>query len=940
MSYKQTCLLNSDIWSNKFKVSNNKHVDGELNNKLRSLINVKQWSYGTNTNKFLSVLNDKELCEYQYSLFKKYFKEPEKHLTLDCDRLVITFECQPKDVEKLLGTKEYKHKGIRKFSSDALGSILTCRTVPVGNINYGNKGETRPYYNHAFNLRINNSKSKSMKLYVADGFNETLDGTDRISSKTKNKIPEVSTPLSFRLDFIPNKFSDFEISVLFNHLKSKLTTSRYQNFINTAKVTRVDVAFNMHGVLSPFVWCLHEHNYIEHNSSYPVEEKVTETVYIGHRSKSSHFIIYDKLLKEFKGDRANFLSQENIKSRFQESSVVTRIEHRYYPNRSYNSKHENKRNNRRTAVLKLSDLSTARIALHSLKFISPRILLSLKDSLLKKVIRKREYSHIKAKLPLIKKQFKESSGKKKLQYFSLNEECMNQKKEQLLKHYQLLIDKPLKTPDADIVAYTHEVLNNPEEKVELSNTDYASNIQQATASQKKAAKAKEPLVMVIAGAGSGKTKTIVDRVKSLTRGGGDPRKIRVLAYTNDVSKELNNRINPKIKHVNIGDHFSQFDVPVSTFSSWCKEILDKYLGEKYKGYRLLIPEGAKLKLRGIAKDVGFSSYKEQCKVIDILETSINRCCSLKKTIERYYSLENINLTKVRKVRELFKEYKKQENLYDYNDFIKLSVEEVKSNNAIAKSVSRAFKHIIVDEMQDSNKLQWKLLTLLTKEGTNLFCVGDPAQSIYGFRGASYREIERFKLKFDNAEIYRLAGNFRTTESILELTNFVRTRLGYKELKCCTTGGNLPQLVESTRFDQLLVWLRRTLIERRAKFPKESVQILIRTNKAVEQAISVIKEDERLSSDLQVKRIKIMTMHGSKGTESDACFVVDPRLTDNWLQKKEDTLRLLYVALTRAKKHLVICNSANGQSYYEDSKEDIFLLDLVAKQENLFEFIKI
>lgn len=940
MSSKQTSLLNSDTWSNKFKVSNNKLVTSTLNDSLRKLININKCSYRTNTNKFLAVLNNKELCEYQYSLFKKYFKEPEKNLTLDCDRLVITFECQPKDVEKLLGTKEYKGKGIRTFSSGKLDSILTCRTVPIGNINYGGKGETRPYYNHAFNLRINNSKNKSMKLYIADGFNETLDGTDRISSKTKMKIEEVSTPLSLRLDFIPNKFTDFEISVLFNHLKSKLTTSRYQNFINTAKVTRVDVAFNMPGVLSPFVWCLHEHNYIEHNSSYPVEEKVTETVYIGHRSKSSHFIIYDKLLKEFKGDRANFLSQESINSRFQQSSVVTRIEHRYYPNRSYNSNHENKRNKRRTAELKLSDLSSARIALHSLTFISPRVLLSLKDSLLKKVIRKREYSYIKAKLPCIRMQLKESSGKKKLQYFSLDENIMNQKKEELLKHYQLLIAKPLKTPDTSIVAYISEVLKNPEEKAELSSTDYAINIQDATASQKEAAKAKEPLVMVIAGAGSGKTKTIVDRVNSLKRGGDDPRKIRVLAYTKDVSRELSNRINPKIKHVNIDNKFSQFDVPVSTFSAWCKEILDKYTDKKYKGYRLLEPEGAKLKLIEIAKGLGFGNYKEQYKVIDILDTSINRCCSLKKTIERYYSLESIDINNIRKVREQFKKYKKQENFYDYNDFIELSFEEMKSNRSIANSVSRAFKHIIVDEMQDSNKLQWKLLTLLTKEGTNLFCVGDPAQSIYGFRGASYREIERFKQKFDNAEVYRLAGNFRATESILELTNFVRKTLGYKELKCCTTGGNLPQLVESTSFDKALVWLRRTLIERRAKFPKESVQILIRTNKSVEKAISVIKEDENLSSDLQTKRIKVMTMHGSKGTESDACFVVDPRLTDNWLQKKEDTLRLLYVALTRAKKHLVIFNSTKGQSYYEDSKEDIFLLDLIAKQEALFEFVKI
>jgi DNA helicase-2/ATP-dependent DNA helicase PcrA len=688
------------------------------------------------------------------------------------------------------------------------------------------------------------------------------------------------------------------------------------------------------------VWCLPKDDYIKHNSSLPKGKKVKETVYLGHQGKSSYFIIYDKLLKEFKNDRANLLSEESIKSRFQESSVVTRVEHRYYPNRSYNNPHQNKRNKRTTAILKLSELSSARIALHSLQFISPRTFIHLRDSLLKKIIRKRLFLYIKSKLSRIEKQFRKGSDEENIQYFSLDEAWMNQKKEELLKHYQLIIREPLKTADADIVAYKNEGLKTPMDEVVLSNTNYQNNISQATVSQNKAATTKNTHAMVIAGAGSGKTKVIVDRVKYLTSKNNDPRKIIVLAYTRDATKELNGRVNPKIKHVTIDDPFSQFDVPVSTFSAWCKEILDKYTNNKYKVYRLLTPDETKLKLGSIAKDVGISSYKDQGKVIDILNTSINRCRSLKKSIERDHSSGDIDLEKAREVRKRYKKYKKERFVYDYNDFIALAVREIKSDDAIAKSVSRAFKHIIVDEMQDSNKLQWKLLTLLTKKGSHLFCVGDPAQSIYGFRGASYREIERFKKKFDDAEIYRLEGNFRTTESILKLTNFVRKTLEYEETACCTEGGNLPQLVEATDFDKILVWLRRTLIERRTRFPKESVQVLIRTNRAIQQAISVVTKDTNLSRDIENGRIQIMTMHGSKGTESDTCFVIDPRLSDNWIQKKEDTLRLLYVALTRAKTHLVICNSAHGQSNYKGNAEDIFLLDLIAKQEELFEFVKI
>jgi DNA helicase-2/ATP-dependent DNA helicase PcrA len=940
MSYKQTCLLNSDIWSNKFKVSNNKHVDKFLNKRLRRLINVKKWSYGTNTNKFLNKLTDHDFCEYQYQLLKKYFNQSEKYLKLDCDRLVITFECTPTDIDKLLGLNDFKDKGINKFSNNTLRSTLFCKAVPVGNINYGTKGKTRPYYNHAFNLRINNKKQKSLKLYVADGANETTDSKHRQSYKKKKKLALVETPLSIRLDFIPQKFSDFEISLLFNHLKSKLSASRYSNFINTAKVTRVDVAFNMPGVLSSFVWCMHDKEYIKHDSSIPhADRDMTETVYLGHRSKSSHFIIYDKLLKEFKTDVADLVAKESISKRFDESSVVTRIEHRYYPNRSYNSKHESKRNKRRIAVLKLKDLSSARIALHDLKIITPRILPYLNKQLIKEVIRKREYFHIKSRVAEIRMQVKASSGKSLIRYFQLEKEHVERKKVVLLKHYQSLIAEPLKTPTLDLEDYISAIRHLPKEKFDLHLTDYTGNIKRASTSQVKAAKAKEPYVMVIAGAGSGKTKTIVDRVKYLiSRKQVDPRKIRVLAYTNDASKELEHRINKKPKAINIGDRYAYHNVGVSTFSSWCKEVLDKYCGNKYRSYNLFKPRDAMPKLYEIAKGLGFESYEQQKKAIDIIETSINRCCSLSKAKEYLYASENIDIAKVRKVRKRYQQYKEQKSLYDFTDFIKLSHEELKLDESRAESISKSFKYLIIDEMQDSNKLQWNLLSLLTEHHTSLFCVGDPAQSIYGFRGSSYRQIERFKQMSDDAEVYPLTGNFRTTESILKLTNFVRKEIGYEALDCCTTSGNLPQLVEPSSLEEMLVWLRRDLLNRRAKSPKESIQILLRTNPAVNKTLLVIENNEDLSLDIKIGRIKIRTMHSSKGTESDVCYVIDPRLSGYWLEKKADVMRLLYVALTRAKKQLVICKSMNGRNDYLDSPNDIYLLDLITKQDDLYQFV--
>lgn len=80
------------------------------------------------------------------------------------------------------------------------------------------------------------------------------------------------------------------------------------------------------------------------------------------------------------------------------------------------------------------------------------------------------------------------------------------------------------------------------------------------------------------------------------------------------------------------------------------------------------------------------------------------------------------------------------------------------------------------------------------------------------------------------------------------------------------------------------------------------------------------------------------MHKAKGTESDICYVIDPRFTNNWKNPKAEVLRLLYVALTRAKSQLIICNSMSGKVDYSDSPDDIYLLNLIATQDDLYQFV--
>jgi len=270
--------LKTSAWSHKFGVSHNILVDEKLNSELRKLLNTKTLRYGTLTEGFGTKLKSKKYCAYQSHLLRSYLLSPEEHLTLDCDRLIITMteHCTDK-VIKLL---EDKAK-VKKTSIKGISNFLSIEQCSVGQVNGGKKGPERPFYTSAYRFTFYNDPRRFFILHVANG------------DYHKGKL------LGLRVDFIPNRFTDLEIRILFRHLCSVLTNTRYNDIMGKARVTRVDIGFNMPGLLSSFVYFGHLNRHRPKIECLPDElsNSLVETTYRGKRFKSNHYILYESCLK-------------------------------------------------------------------------------------------------------------------------------------------------------------------------------------------------------------------------------------------------------------------------------------------------------------------------------------------------------------------------------------------------------------------------------------------------------------------------------------------------------------------------------------------------------------------------------------------------------------------------------------------------------------------
>lgn len=281
--------------------------------------------------------------------------------------------------------------------------------------------------------------------------------------------------------------------------------------------------------------------------------------------------------------------------------------------------------------------------------------------------------------------------------------------------------------------------------------------------QKKAATFKDGPCLVIAGAGSGKTKVLTTRIANLIESGVKPYNILAITFTNKAAGEMRERVN---NIINAHDAF------IGTFHSFGLKIIreNSALFNLTSAFTLIDTEDQTSIIKKIMKDINITDKMISPAFIKSKISFIKNNMLSDSEIANFLISENEKIAV--KIYYEYEKILKRNNTLDFDDLLKKPVELFNSNKEVLEKYQDKFKYILIDEYQDTNEVQYKLVKLLSKKYLNLFVVGDPSQSIYAFRGANYQNILNFEKDFKGCTVIKLPQNYRSTQTILDAANEV------------------------------------------------------------------------------------------------------------------------------------------------------------------------
>lgn len=345
--------------------------------------------------------------------------------------------------------------------------------------------------------------------------------------------------------------------------------------------------------------------------------------------------------------------------------------------------------------------------------------------------------------------------------------------------------------------------------------------------QKEAVFCTEGPLLLLAGAGSGKTRVLTHRIAYLIEQGVNPYHIMAITFTNKAAREMRERVDDLVGYG--AEH-----IWVSTFHSTCVRILRRHIDKLGYGNSFTIydADDQKSLIKGICKQ-----YKIDTKVMP--ERSIINAISSAKDefiTPSEYEMKHQYDFKKKKIAEIYKEYQKQlksNNALDFDDLLFKTVELFQFHPEVLDYYQDRFRYLMVDEYQDTNTIQFQLISMLARKYRNLCVVGDDDQSIYKFRGANVKNILNFENVFPDAVTIKLEQNYRSTQNILNAANgVIANNEGRKEKKLWTENeeGDLIEFHQyGTEYEEAGQIVSE--IEELAKdgYDYKSMAILYRTN---------------------------------------------------------------------------------------------------------------
>lgn len=296
----------------------------------------------------------------------------------------------------------------------------------------------------------------------------------------------------------------------------------------------------------------------------------------------------------------------------------------------------------------------------------------------------------------------------------------------------------------------------------------ATLIDELNPQQKQAATTTAQNCLVLAGAGCGKTKTIVARAAYLIAQGIPANQIQILTFTRRAASEI-------VARVELALGAEAKGLRASTFHTFCMYLLRR----QPKAFGLdsfsIIDRDDQLMmfrlLRGKDDKKNPNQLPKPQQLCDLYSYARNTRQKLSVALEKQLPEFLGFKAQIAEIMQEYETRKRARAFLDYDDILAIVASALAQSEGLRDWVSGLCRHLLVDEMQDTNPLQWALLEPLLGQ-TSLFCVGDDAQSIYGFRGADFENIHHFKQRVPDAEVLKLSENYRSTQEILDLSNWL------------------------------------------------------------------------------------------------------------------------------------------------------------------------
>lgn len=333
-------------------------------------------------------------------------------------------------------------------------------------------------------------------------------------------------------------------------------------------------------------------------------------------------------------------------------------------------------------------------------------------------------------------------------------------------------------------------------------------------------------VLILAGAGSGKTKTLTHRIAALIEGGVLPNEILALTFTNKAAREMRERLARLLRREN---SFS-FMPWMGTFHSICVKIL-RIEAENVgldKSFVIYDTDDRLALIKRAMKELQISDKSVKPRAV---EGAISKAKNENKMpdemmAEAYYP----NQQNIARIYERYEEMRKKADAVDFDDLLLYVARMLKERKDLREKWQKRFKHILIDEYQDTNHIQYEIVKMLVNEERNICCVGDDWQSIYSWRGADFTNILNFERDFPGAKVIKLEQNYRSTQNILDAAQKIITKNVQRSEKELFTeaGKGDPITIHQARDEQDEArWVAATIGKMRR--PLSDFAVLYRTN---------------------------------------------------------------------------------------------------------------